>query len=152
MNTTARPFGSTRIILGAMAMGVLAFAAVAAYLRATMKLAGDPSVPTLLAYVLVGIALSEVPAYLLLRKVFIERARQQREESMEALRKGLAPLPLATFTILAAALIEGPGLFGAVILILGAPWAVIAAPILSVALILLHMPTRERLEALVRGT
>lgn len=151
MNPTARPFGSTRIILGVMALGVLAFTAVAAYLRATMQIGDDRSVPTLLAYVLVGLALSEVPAYFVLRKVFFERARQQREEALEALRQGLVPLPLATFLILAAALIEGPGLFGAVILILGAPWAVIAAPILSVGLIVLHLPTREGLEAIVRG-
>lgn len=151
MTPTARPFAATRIILGAMALGVLAITVVAAYLRATMEPSTDRSLARLLPLVLVGIALSEIPVFLVLRKVFAERARERRAESLELLKQGLLPLPLATFAILGAALAEGPGLFGAVILILGGPWIVLVAPLLSVALIAAQMPQRARLESLVRG-
>jgi hypothetical protein len=61
------------------------------------------------------------------------------------------PQPLFQLAIIGAALAEGFGLLGAVSLLLGASWYVLAAPVLAIPLILVQLPTRSRLEEQLRN-
>jgi hypothetical protein len=48
-------------------------------------------------------------------------------------------------------MVEGLGLLGVIAVLVGAPLAALAVPAVAVALILLQIPTRGRLELVVRG-
>lgn len=61
------------------------------------------------------------------------------------------PPPLQALAILGGALAEGVGLLGVVALLLGAPWYALALPAVAVVLILAQLPSRERLERMLRG-
>lgn len=56
---------------------------------------------------------------------------------------------LMTTTILRAALVEGPGLFGAVLILLTGSLATIAAPVVALVLLAMLLPARSRLETLL---
>jgi len=53
-------------------------------------------------------------------------------------------------TIIGAALAEGPGLLACVTILLGGPWFLVAFPIVSIGWIASLIPTRDRVEALLR--
>lgn len=151
MAAPAPTLRSTQIVLLALALGVLSFTGVVVFLRLSASASMDSKVASLLLVTVGGLAVSEVAAYVLLRRTFVARAVASREESLALLRQGCTPLPLHTLAIIGAALAEGAGLLGVVALLLGAPWYALAAPAVAVALILLQLPTRERLERIVRG-
>lgn len=135
----------------AMALGVVALSVGACVLRATGTIPADEGLGRTLALVVLALVLGAVPAYLAVRKVLLERARAAREPGRELLRQGRVPPPLLALTIVGAALAEGVGLFGAITVLLGGPWVVLAAPVLAAGLILMQIPRRERLEELLRG-
>jgi hypothetical protein len=58
---------------------------------------------------------------------------------------------LGAATIVSAALFEGPGLLGAITVMIGGPWYCLAAPLLAIGAILWLMPSREQFEELVRA-
>jgi hypothetical protein len=151
MATHATPLRTTSVILVALVAGILTFAGVVIFLRLSGERELDPAVGRMLLAAFGLIAISEIPVYLLLRKQFLARARQAKDEALELLRRGLVPPPLFSLTIVGAAMAEGLGLLGVVAVLLGAPLYALAAPALAVALILAQIPTRERLEQAVRG-
>ncbi len=144
------PIRSPQIILGALALGVLTITGVAVFLRLGNLAPRSAEVARWMPLVVVGLAVLELPVYLLLRKTFRAQARVARTESLELVQQGRVPLPLQTLAILGAALAESVGLFGAVSLIVGASWFMLAAPLVAVALIVAQMPTRARLEQALR--
>lgn len=150
MKAVAPTLRSTQVILLALAMGVLTFAGVAVFLRLSSSRSMDSDVGNLLLVTIGGLAVSEIVVYVLLRRTFVARAVAAREESLELLREDRIPPPLQVLAIVGAALAEGAGLLGVVALLLGAPWATLAVPLVAVVLILVQLPTRERLERLVR--
>jgi hypothetical protein len=150
MTANAPTLRSTQIILLALAMGVLTFAGVVVFLRLSSSKSMDPDLGNLLLVTIGGLAVSEIVVYVLLRRSFVARAAAARDESLQLLRQDRIPPSLQVLAILGAALAEGAGLLGVVALLLGAPWVALAVPVVAVALILVQMPTRERLERLVR--
>ncbi len=151
MAAAAPPIRSPQIILGALAAGVLVFTGVAVYLRLAGMDLGDSQLARLLPFLVLALAAAEVPVYLLLRRVFVAQVRAAREESLGLVKEGRIPLQLQTLAILGAALAEGVGLLGVITVLLGGSWFALAAPFAAVVLILLQVPTRARLESIVRG-
>lgn len=146
----APPLRTTRTIVLALALGVLAFSGVVVALRLTASPDMDPETAQLLLVVLGGLAVSEGGLYVVLRRSFVGRAVAAREESLALLRQGLTPPALHTLAIVGGALAESVGLLGTIAVLLGASWYALAAPILAVGLILLQVPSQERLARIVR--
>lgn len=130
-------------------MGVVGLLGVTLFLRLSGSIPANQAAG-ILPVVLAMLALGELPIYFIVRKTFVARAVADRRGSLEILKQGLIPLPLQSLAILGAALVEGVGLLGTVTVMLGGPWYVLAAPVLAIALILLQIPTRAKLERLVR--
>jgi hypothetical protein len=151
MASQASPLRVTVLILVALVLGISAFAGVVVFLRLSGERELDPAVGRNLLVVIGLLAVSEVPVYFLLRKQFLARARAGKEEALELLRQGLTPPPLFSLAIVGAAMVEGLGLLGVIAVLVGAPLAALAVPAVAVALILLQIPTRGRLELVVRG-
>jgi len=149
MDALAPPLRTTQIILVALALGVVAFTGVVVALRLTSSPDMDPEAAKLLLVVLGGLAVSEAVVYFLLRRSFVARARDSREISLSLLRHGRIPLPLHTMAIIGGALAEGAGLLGSIAVLLGGPWYALAAPVLAVVLILIQLPSQERLARIV---
>jgi hypothetical protein len=140
-----------RMILVALALGIVIFAGVVVFVRATDVREMNPQVGQLLLVVIGGLAVSELAIYFLLRRQFLARAQDERGEALELLREGFVPVPLYTLTIFGAAMAEGVGLLGVVGVLLGSPWFTLAVPVLAVVLILAQLPTQARFERAVRG-
>jgi len=151
MTPTAPPLRSTLLVLAALAFGVLSFTAVAVVLRVTGAFAPRLAETGVLSLVVVALPLVQAPIYMVVRKASLGRLSRAREEALEEVKQGRVPLPLHSLAIIGAALFESFGLLGVITLMLGGPWALLAAPALSVGLILMQIPTRARLERLVRG-
>ena len=153
-SSTNRPAASLRsvqIIPLAMALGVLAISGVAIAVRLSGGVESNPEVTGVLTMAVAALAVAMVPVYFVLRRTLVARAQEERAKGLELLAQGQAPPALLTLLIVGAALAEGVGLFGAVTLLIGGPWFVLAAPGLALALILMQIPTRERFEAMLRG-
>lgn len=152
MNPSSPPsLRSAQIIPLAMALGVLAVTGAAIAVRLSGSLVGNPQVTGVLTMVVAGLAATLLPVYFVVRRMLLARAQMQRAQARELLAQGQAPPALLSLVIVGAALAEGVGLFGAVTVLLGGPWFVLAAPGLALALILAQVPTRARFEALLRG-
>ena len=145
-----QPIRSARVIVVGMAVGVLALTGVAVFIKQTSP-PGDSSLGRTLALAALGLGAGLAGTYVVLRRSAIARLGATRAEALAALERGELPPELLGLTIVGAALAEGFGLFGAVALLLGAPWFALAEPILALALILAQIPGRERALALVRG-
>lgn len=142
-----------RVIIGALAAGVVAFGAVSIFIVTTGP-RGDNSLAPILLGTLAAIALGLATAYPLLARV--KMAQLQRRHGADSFEGGpsgeIAPAILreyAVLTILRGAFIEGPTLFALVIyFVTASPWA-LAAAALGLFLLLSMIPTRERLLAFV---
>jgi F0F1-type ATP synthase membrane subunit c/vacuolar-type H+-ATPase subunit K len=146
----SQPLGSLRMIVVALASGVLLFTVVAVFLRRGGTMPDDAELGGMLALIAAGIGVLQLPVYLALRARFRASARERKAESLALVKEGRVPPPLMSLTIIGAALAEGVGLFGVVALLLGAPWYALVLPALSIVLILAQMPSRERLEGALR--
>jgi len=145
------PIRSARVIVAAMAVGVLAMTGVGVFIKQTGT-PGDVDLGRTLALAALGLGAGLAATYVVVRRSALARVAETRAESLAALERGELPAELFRLTIVGAALAEGFGLFGAVALLLGAPWPALAEPILAVALIVVQIPGRERALALVRGS
>lgn len=100
--------------------------------------------------VLAGVWVVAVGASVAIKGVFISQARSRWEGSGGELREeDLAPA-FAASTIMRAALIEAPGLFGAVAFLVSGNAAALVAPLLSLAALGLLFPTDEKFRAFMR--
>jgi len=151
MASSTPPLRVTSLILFALVIAIVTFAAVVAFLRVTSERELDPTIGRALLAFLGVLAVAEIPVYVLLRRQFLARARSMRAEGLALLLRDLVPLPLFSLTIVGAAMVEGLGLLGVLAVLLGAPLAALAAPALAAALILAQIPTRARLEQALRG-
>lgn len=152
MPPRALPLRNARLIVLALALGILIASGVVVFLRLSNDTAMNPEIGKLLLVVIGGLALSNAVVYFLLRKSFVARAHEAQAEALELLKQDAVPPQLFTLTIIGSALAEGVGLLGVVAVLLGAPWFALAAPLVAVALILAQLPTRAKLERLVRGS
>jgi len=151
MSPQPLPFRNARVIVLALALGIVLFTGVVVCLRLSGEPATNPEIGQLLLLVIGALAVANTSVYFVLRKSFVARAQAAKGEALELLKHDAVPPQLLTLTILGAALAEGVGLLGVVALLLGAPWFALAAPALAVVLIVAQLPSRERFERVVRG-
>ena len=140
----------TQVILLSLTLGVVSLCAVAVVLRLTGRGALDAEAARILPLVTAGVAVAELAVYFVLRRSFLARVQAARAEALELVKQDRVPLPLHTLAIVGGALAEGAGMLGAVALLLGGPWYLLAAPVLAIALIVAQLPSKNRLETLVR--
>jgi len=135
-----------RLIIPAMAMGVIVFAAIVVFLITSGGMNTDPEPANLLLLVLAALAVMELAAYVVIRKVMMGNLRRRwvgrpvEDVPPEELARGFQ-----TLTLVGAALAEGFSLFGLVILLVTGNWLAIAASAIGLLLIALHFPTRDKL-------
>ena len=131
---------SLRVVLGALLLGMTSFAAVAAFLGPS-KGAADPKL-FLIALAVMG------PVELILYRLAVRPAIIR--QAAQALRAGATDAAMeARFTaatILAAALAEGWGLFGCVIVMISGQWAALVAPACAAAVLGSLLDVRGRFE------
>jgi hypothetical protein len=140
---------SIQMIVGALALGLAAFTAVAAAVVASRgPLSPDPHLANMLLIVLFPLWFASV-----IGGVVLGRATSSRLARGPA--EGRTPESLlaqfSSITIIRSALAEGPGLFGAIVLLLSGWYAAALAPFLSLVVMALSFPTRERLDAFERA-
>jgi len=143
------------MIVGALAMGVALFAAVALVIDVAGPEA-DPELANVLLAVLAFMAVGLIPVYFLVRRSFLSAAREQLAQREDRGRPGRGaeltiPEPIRILTIVGAALAESVGLFGTVIYMVTKAQLALIAPAVALVAILAGMPTRGRLEALLES-
>jgi hypothetical protein len=143
------PARTAQIVVVALAAGVLVATVAMAVLRSMME--ARSAAAQVMPFVLAGLGVAQIGGYLFLRRHFLGRAAAMGAQAQTLVRDGHVPQPLFQLAIIGAALAEGFGLLGAVSLLLGASWYVLAAPVLAIPLILVQLPTRSRLEEQLRN-
>lgn len=146
----APPIRSTQVLLAALAFGVVAFTGVVAYLRFSGAFAFHSEVSNLLPFVSAGMLVSFAPLYLLLRSRAIARIGADKDAALALVREDRVPVPLHQLAIVGGALVEGAGFLAALALLLGATVYTFAIPALAALAICALIPSRSRLEELVR--
>jgi hypothetical protein len=139
------PLRPLPILIGALSFGMLAFTGVAAFLAATRgaTMAGSPN-HLLIVLALLGV--SEFLAYhLAIRPLLTKKVRETAAGVQDPEARDVAlSQQFVVKTILSAALLEGWGLFGAVIVLIQAQWLAITAPVISALGLALMLNLRDR--------
>lgn len=144
----------SRIILLALAMGVVMFAAVGLFVG-PMDGEESESPTAVLEWAVLAYGVGVLPLVFFLRRILDGRVAPRKDAAIEEIEKGLMPLEFRVATILPAALAESAGLFGCVVLLLTGSTLLLIAPVVSVAVILYMWPSQsgllERAKAAGRG-
>jgi hypothetical protein len=141
-----------KILLGAMAAGIVAFIGVCFIIRqpvGPLPPRPDDHGHAILLIVLVGLGLAELPAYFVVRSAIKTQLRREFEHADGDVQKVEPVGAYFTLTIIAAALAEAWGLFGAIIYILSGAWVAIIAPVVTVAILIGLLPTRYKYDCFV---
>jgi len=134
-----------RLIIPAMAMGVIIFAAIVIFLITGGSMSTDPEPANLLLLVLAAFAVTELAAYVVVRKVVAGNLRRRwLGRAVEDVPSEELVKWFQTLTLVGAALAEGLSLFGLVILLITGNWLAIAAPAIGLLLIARNFPTRDK--------
>jgi len=151
-----------RIIVCALAVGIVFFVGVTIFLNLTNGAAAAPApgpavspqgapsgMPDVMLIALGGLAATATMTFLLVPPLMIKQsAARWKAANTEAEREHVVMSSLSIVTIFRAALVEGVGLFGAVLFMLYGEWALLAAPALAVLLLLTLIPTQGKKEAM----
>jgi len=134
-----------RIIVLAMTGGVLALT-IAALLFGGAGETDARFVP-MMGAVLGVLGVGQVMSYFVVRSSVIGRLQRERQSDLAA------PFPIervlktiATLTIIGAAMAEGFGLFGAVLLLITDTRYFLAAPVIAIVILLMQVPSRDRVK------
>ncbi len=144
--------GSLRIILFALIGGLVMITGAASLMRTQGEIAPVPAAQTVLPIVVALVLASSVAIAFALRARLVTEAAKQKDVSLQLLREDKVPQALGAATIISAALFEGPGLLGAVTVLLGGPWYCLAAPILAIFAMVWLLPSRDRFEEALRSS
>lgn len=147
----AQKIGTLRIVCFALAAGLTIFTAVAVTLRMQGIVAPAPQAASMLPIVVAITFVSSVGMWFVLRKKFLDEAAKAKTEALEMLREDKVPHLIGTATIIGAAMFEGPGLLGAVTVLVGGEWYCLAAPIIAILAIVWMIPSRESVEDALRS-
>ena len=135
-----------RIVIVALAAGLLVLAVVGAVAVLSEAVPIDESLGPILLMVLGLVAFGEAVGYIMIRQGLVRKTRTRLEscateiEQTAALANGFASL-----TIIGGAMLEGLGLFGAVIVLLAGQLVVLLAPALAILFLLtLAFPTEKK--------
>ena len=135
-----------KIIVAAMAGGLFAFAAIVVALVTGGSMKADEELAPIMLIVLGGLAVCEVVGYVVLRQGIIGKTRNFLREHADDDRSAVAITnAFAVLTIVAGAMLEGLGLFGAVIMLVTAEQLALIAPALAILLLLAFvLPTEDK--------
>jgi hypothetical protein len=134
-----------RLMIPAMAMGVIIFAAIVIFLVAGWRMNTDPTLENPLLLALAALAVMEIVVYVVMRKVITGNLRRRwLGHAAEDVPADELAKCFQTLTLVGAALAEGLSLFGIVTLLITGNWLAIAAPAVGLLLIALHFPTRDK--------
>ena len=141
-----------KIVVGAMAMGIIAFAVVVVVLVRGGAVAPQMDDAKLLLAALAAVAVPAIPIYLVLRQAFVKKLREKHGNAAD---KDLPIEELAkqyfALTIIGGALVEGPSLFAIVIVLLTGNLASLVVPALGLIAFALLLPTQERFDSFVES-
>jgi len=147
--TRAQSIQAAQLISSVMLLGVIAFTLVAIFLHPKMG-EFDPALARKLMLILAGLPVLLLPLYLFLRKRAIRLLARRHHVAQAEVRNHQIPPELMTVAIVGTAMVEGLGLFGAVLFLLTGEWFVLAAPALAIILIGVQIPGKEGIERAVR--
>jgi hypothetical protein len=134
-----------RIIVLAMLGGVVVLTVIAYLLGGTGE--HDAGFVQMMSLVLGMLGVGQVIGYLVVRNSMLRRIRSAVGSDAEPPWSADRVLPmLITVTIIGAAMAEGFGLFGAVLLLITGAYYFLAAPAIAILILLAHVPSRDRLE------
>jgi len=153
--TTASTLRTGQILIGALTFGMLSFTVIAAAMAGQT---GGPSMPpssaTTLLIILGALAIAELGAYhIFIRPALLRRVRRDAQDLTDyTARSSFIEQRYLIATLIPAALAEGCGLFGAVIVLISGRYEALAAPIAAAIVMALLFPTPARLERFARST
>ncbi|MEL6429167.1 MAG: hypothetical protein AAFP22_07010 [Planctomycetota bacterium] len=146
----AQPQSAGMLIVGALAMGVLVFTAVAAYLVTSGTMGGEgsglglPAIP-----VAAGLSVVALTAPFLIRPLLAAKVARRSRAAREEVESGRIPPELLSATIVAGAVSEAPGLLGATLALVEGDLTYLVPAGAAVITLLALLPTRGRLEGLL---
>jgi len=145
-----------RLIVALMAGGVIAFTGVIAGLVANGSITPAASQGDVMLVVLLAATVSTAVMYPVVRAQMIRQAQMRLREEAAASRGGGAAAQAAwqasmpgyfSVTLIGAAMAEGAGFFGVIILMTSGTWIALLAPGVALLALAALFPTRERLRS-----
>lgn len=137
-----KQINALRLIIGAMAAGLIVFGTVTLAIGERMS---DPGLAKLLLPVLAVLGTSEFIAYGVLRMATLNALRKDILSLAPAEVEIRALGTFCTLTLIRSAMAESFGLFGIVIVMVTGIKLVFAAPLLSLILLALGFPSRQKI-------
>ncbi len=139
-----------KIIVASMLAGIVVLSLVALGVVRADSVSQDQGLALVLLVVLALLALGELPAYFVIRQALIAKLRaEKRDEESDQRRLSQFLSPFTTLTILAGAMAEGFGLFGAVVFMVTGQPAALVAPAIAALFLTAVFPSEQRLRAFV---
>ena len=152
MNPTPTAIRIGQVLIAALVFGMVSFAAVATVMAGQIGGPVDPKLATTLFIVIGGLAVSELIAFhVVVRPLFMKQTRDAAAALPEGDRAQHIEQRYLNLTIVAGALAEGVGLFGAATVLLTGRLEALAAPGLATIALLLIFPTQARLDRFSRA-
>lgn len=160
---------SLQVVVMALMGGMLAFTGLATYMALTRGAAlaaqqGSPAPaggtaapsgndPTMILYVVSGVMSAvSIVAFTLAGTFAVADTRKRTAGLMGEARERAAAQGLMVSTIIRAAIAEGAGLLGAVVVLLTGTLYTLGAVVIAAVLLAMLVPVRSRLEALLADT
>lgn len=146
----AQPQSAGMLIVGALAMGVAAYAAIVAYLVTSGSMGADgdglglPAMP-----LAAGMSVVALTAPFLVRPLLAAKVARRAKAAREEVDAGRIPQELLVATIVAGAVSEAPGLLGATLALVEGDLIYLVPAGAAVVALLSLLPTRARLESLL---
>jgi hypothetical protein len=141
-----------RVIVLAMAMGILTFLVISVVLRSTGALADAGRTGGVLLLVLGVFTASAVGGLIVVRQMMISRARQTLGTAHEPAEPDQLTQAYLMMTLISAAIVEGASLFGVVTYMLEGDWYALVVPGVGlIALLGVLFPTESRRAAFTRA-
>jgi hypothetical protein len=139
---------SLRIIVGAMVAGVIGLSVIAFIVVADQPPTKDDKLATILLAVMGFMALSDLPAYVLVRTTLRTKLRDTvRQHTQTDPLMGVLRV-YSTITIIAAAMAESVGLFGGVIYLITGHMLAVAGPIATLVVLFGLFPSVRKVRNL----
>ena len=135
-----------KLIIAAMTGGLFAFAVIVVVLATSGSMEAHLDLAPIMMIVLCGLAVCEAVGYVVLRQGIIAKTRGfLRTHSDFGAPAAAIANAFATLTIVAGAMLEGLGLFGAVIVLVTGDELALAAPAVAILLLLAFvLPNEEK--------
>lgn len=147
---TAPPLQSLRLVLFALAGGLVTFAAVTVVVRMQGLNPQASDATRVLPFVAAGLFAAAGALWFVIRSRAASTLAPTKDAALEELRRDSVPPQLFAATIAGAAMFEGAGLLGIVTVLLGGSWYTLIVAMAAIVAIAWLVPSRERLEEWVR--